>query len=196
MLKSWLKNLAEFDKLCSDLESAKNNAEKETAKAEKRIELIDDRREKCDTAVIILKDFLGTVTKEVIELFENTVTAGLQEIFNETYQFKMEIETQRNRKICRYMIKHSGCKNFVEINSQGSALKEVISVIIRVILVSLDTTVANVLVLDEPFGGAENSRKESIAEFLQKVCKEFNVQIIMVTHSEIFEDYADTVTVL
>jgi ABC-type transporter Mla maintaining outer membrane lipid asymmetry ATPase subunit MlaF len=65
--------------------------------------------------------------------------------------------------------------------------------VLRIILVSLDKRLHKTIILDEPFSGAEDERIPKIAEFISTMSKRLNIQIVMVTQSELFESGADKV---
>jgi len=156
-----------------------------------KIEGIKKQMDLDDLAILILKDYLDVVTKEVVELFESTVTAGLKRIFDDSYEFKLDIISQKTKKVCNFLIHTSEYKGFLDLSyTQGTCLKQVISVIIRTIMVSLDPTVPDVISLDEPFSGGDDARMPAIAEFLSEITEKFKIQLIMVTHKTIFESYA------
>lgn len=161
---------------------------------------IENRKEEvleaydADIAVDILKRYLSIATEEVRGLFEKTVTSGLQEVFDETYEFTVQVVEQKNRNVCDFFVKtgeYIQPKNI--LMTQGTCLKELVSVMCRVIMICLDKDLAKVLFLDEPFSGAKAERQPRIAEFFQRIIRDFGIQVVMCTHSDIFAAYADKV---
>jgi ABC-type lipoprotein export system ATPase subunit len=68
--------------------------------------------------------------------------------------------------------------------TRGKSVKEIISVILRIILIKLDKRSRNIVILDEPMSGVESDRQIEVCKFLTEICNNFGIQIIIVTHIE------------
>lgn len=157
----------------------------------------ENRLLECETAILILKDYLGVATDEVVHLFEETVTSGLKRIFNEEYDFKIRIDQHKNKKGCTFLVHTDEYDGYIDIdNSQGTCLEQVVSMICRVIMVSLDPEVHKTIILDEPFSGAAVDKIDKIVEFMYEISENFGIQLIVISHMQEFVDYADKVITL
>ena len=125
---------------------------------------------------------------------KDTVTAGLQELFNDEYQFKMNIDRSGDNTVCSFQVATDECSYFQDVRmTQGKSLQEIIACLLRIIICKLDKNMPDVVILDEPFSGSRDFRQEVAAEFLKKVCKNFDMQVIMVTQNHNLKEYADNV---
>ena len=52
------------------------------------------------------------------------------------------------------------------------------------------------IILDEPLNGMSDEKVNVVTELLVDVCKDFGLQMIMVTHHRQMADYADKVFIL
>lgn len=188
------KRLQELDSYVAELRGQKKLYIKQIRQAKITKKKSKQIVKSSEVAVQVLKEYLGIVTVEVIALFEKTITAGLQEIFDPSYQFSVVVASHKNKNIAEFMIKTSEYNDPIEISmSQGTMLKQVVSVMCRIVIVCLDKNLAKVLFLDEAFSGSEKERLPSVAEFLKKTIDDFGIQVVLITHESIFEEYADKV---
>jgi len=162
-----------------------------------RIEKVKKQLDNDETAIIILKEYLSEVTEEVVTLFEQTISAGLKRIFNEEYEFKLKIETGKRGGKCEFLIHTDEYEDFLPLAyTQGTLLNQIISVLCRIIIVSLDPKLHKTIILDEPLNGMSDEKVNVVTELLVDVCKDFGLQMIMVTHHRQMADYADKVFIL
>jgi len=166
----------------------------EVDKKRGKLNILAEENQNTELAIFLLKEYLNISTGDVIKLFEKTVTSGLQEIFGDEYEFSIEVVSHQNNNVCNFLLKTDEYEEPIEITqTQGTCLKEIVSVICRIIIVCLSKDCHKTIILDEPFSGAESERTDAIAEFLQRVIKDFGIQVILITHNEIYESYADKV---
>lgn len=190
----FLKHLNELKVQYTEQKTRKTLVKENKKKTGERILELKNKTIDADLAVIIIKEYMTTVTDEVTQLFENTITSGLQEIFDDSYVFSIKVHSQKNRNTCQFMILTSEYEEPIDMEfTQGTCLKQMVSVLCRMIIVCLDSRLCKTIILDEPFSGVDEERMPTIAEFLKKVIKEFKLQMIIVTHDSDLEMIADNV---
>ena len=69
-------------------------------------------------------------------------------------------------------------------------LKETIGVALRVIFTAL-LSGRKLLILDESFGGVDKDREYNVGKFLSEICREFDIQLVIVSHKLIIAEFAD-----
>ena len=142
-------------------------------------------------AVCILEYIIELRNRNILKLFEHTISAGLKDIFDDSYEFRFKFGKRGNLLTCDYQLKNSQFCYWHDIrHSHGRSVKEIIAVILRIVLVKLDKNLRDIIILDEPLGGLEESREIPAAKFLAEIAEKFALQLIIVTQSARFAAYA------
>lgn len=163
-------------------------------KLEVSIDDAGERKQVYQKAMLVVEYLIEKKYDKIIELFEYTVTSALKDLFDEKYEFKFEIGKRGDSTTCEYYIHTGEYGGFVDIRmTQGRSIQEVIGTVMQIVIAKLDTEMPDVVLMDEPFGGVEPARQIIAAKFLQSIGKEFNLQLILVTQSPEFAEYADNV---
>ena len=139
-----------------------------------------------------LFSFLSTSNQDsIIKLFQNGISSGLQDMYDDSYEFQFLLKTRGDSSSCEFEIANGSHPGFSDIKlCNGKSVQEIVSIIFRIILVSL-TKNRKVMVLDEPSGGVECDRQILLAKFLSDICRKFEIQLIVVTHSAEFAGASD-----
>lgn len=144
-----------------------------------------------ERSIFLLQLLSESRQKSVIELFEQTVTAALQEVFNENYVFKLQYGKRNNVSTVDFTIHTGEYDGFLPIKmTQGNCLKQTVGSILRLMFVSV-LEGRKLVVLDESLGGVEIDREERVGAFLRTICERFEIQLIFVTHKEGIYNSAD-----
>jgi DNA repair ATPase RecN len=130
-----------------------------------------------------------TVTK-----IENIVTEALQEILNnENIEFKIIFEAKRQTVNSEFKIFNKITKSEYDIlTSRGGALAHIAGIVLKIIITKL-LGLEHCLVFDESATFLDDENVIRFAEFLQKVSKQLDIQIIFVTHIKPIISAADNV---
>lgn len=127
---------------------------------------------------------------------EQLVTRGLTSIFNEDISFHV-VQTQRGKTPeVKFLVKSRGLNGrTIEtsvMDARGGGMAAVTGFLLRLVVMLLDQSNKNrVLVLDESFSHVSAEYERPLAEFLKELVEKTNVQIILVTHSDAFNEFAD-----
>jgi DNA repair exonuclease SbcCD ATPase subunit len=127
---------------------------------------------------------------------ENLVTRGLQTVFGEEYGFRIEQTTTASRPEVNFLVKSvTEDGKIIEtdvMSSRGGGLAAVVGFLLRVVIMLLSKkSQESVIFLDETFGMLSAEYEGRMAEFLKKISDETGIQIIQVTHSDAYSDFAD-----
>jgi len=144
-----------------------------------------------ERAVFVLQLLSESRQKSIIELFEQTVTAALQEVFNERYAFKLQYGKRNNVATVDFMIHTGEYEGFLPIKmTQGNSVSQVVGTILRLMFISV-LEGRKFAVLDESLGGVEIDRESRVGAFLRTICDRFKIQLLMVTHKTGIYESAD-----
>ena len=126
---------------------------------------------------------------------EELVTRGLNSIFGEELSFHV-IQTQRgNTPEVKFVVKSLINGKPMEtsvMDARGGGLAAVVGFLLRLVVLLLNKDVKEpVLILDESFSHVSAEYERPLAEFIKELIDKTKVQIIMVTHSDAFNEFAD-----
>jgi predicted ATPase len=126
---------------------------------------------------------------------EELVTRGLRTIFGDELSFHV-IQTQRGKIpevkfVVRSLVNNKPVETPV-MDARGGGLAAVVGFLLRLVVLLLSKDVKEpVLVLDESFSHVSAEYEQPLAEFIKELVDKTKVQIIMVTHSDAFSEFAD-----
>jgi len=125
---------------------------------------------------------------------EDIVTEALQEILNnDNINFKIIFEAKRSAVNTEFKIFNSiNMTEYDILTSRGGALAHIVSVALKIIISKL-LGLEHCLIFDESATFLDDENVVRFAEFLQKVSKQLDVQIIFVTHIKPIISAADNV---
>lgn len=132
------------------------------------------------------------------EAIEVLVTEGLQTIFDDTLSFhilqKVNGKTATVEFVVRTTLPGDRVVETSVMDARGGGLAAVIGFLLRLVVLLLRRDNGmKLLVLDETFAHVSDEYLPGLAEFLKQLSVKTGTQIIMVTHQDQFEDYADKV---
>lgn len=126
---------------------------------------------------------------------EELVTRGLVTIFGDDLSFHV-LQTQRGKTPeVKFIVRSQAGSKTVEtpvMDARGGGLAAVVGFLLRLVVMLLSKDVKEpVLVLDESFSHVSAEYEQPLAEFIKELVDKTRVQIIMVTHSDAFSEFAD-----
>ena len=149
------------------------------------------QRDMIEKSVFVLQLLTESRQKSVVALFQNTVTAALQEVFDEDYSFELSYGKRNNVSTVDFMIHTGEYEGHLPIlMTQGNAVRQVVGTVLRIIFISV-LEGRKFAVLDESLGGVEIERESRVGDFLRTVCERFGMQLLLVTHKRGIFDSAD-----
>lgn len=123
------------------------------------------------------------------------VTRCLRAVFGEdSYEFQLVFENKRNQTEVRAVLVDKDKNTYDIHDSNGGGVLDIASFGLRLACMMLRRPKpAKVLVLDEPMKMLSKNHHANAMRMMTELAREFGVQIIMVTHADVFADMADTV---
>lgn len=135
--------------------------------------------------------------QSIKSVIEETVTQGLRSIWSDReYRFTVTIDQERGATVAEFHLEESigGVWKERDFKSVGGGVCDVVSVLLRICGIILRRpSQRRFLVLDEPFKMMKEDKHETASRFLLKIAKELDIQIIMVTHSNLAAAHAEEV---
>ena len=113
----------------------------------------------------------------------SVVSKCLSAVFLEPYELRIQFERKRGRTEASFYYYRDG--NLVEPHQTSGAVREVTSLALRLVALSLSQPPKRrLLVLDEAFASLDRFNLERVAALLETLASEMDVQIILSTHSD------------
>lgn len=125
---------------------------------------------------------------------EELVTRALQVVFGENLSFHMVQSVKASRSEVDFVVRSTYGDEVVEtpvMEARGGGMVAVVGFTLRLVVLLLTPGVRRFLALDESFAHVSASYEPRVAEFLREVADQARVQILLVTHSPIYAEFAD-----
>jgi len=157
----------------------------------KKIKILKDCTD-YDKAVLFLDYLIENNHNNIVELFERTISIGLKDVFNEAYDFKFLFSKRGTKIVCDFGLKTDEYDDYLPLKMcQGKSVQDIISLIMKLVYIKIDKNIPDVIIMDEPLGGLSIEKQAIIGRYLGEVLGKFDVQKILVTHSERIAAHAD-----
>jgi hypothetical protein len=131
----------------------------------------------------------------VVLALEQLVTRGLQVVFDDSLSFHVVTSVRSSRAevdfVVRTTLPDADPIDTPVIDARGGGLAAVVGFMMRVVVVLLTPGARRLFVLDESFGNVSAEYEGRLAEFIRQLCERAGVQVILVTHSDAYSDFAD-----
>ena len=142
-------------------------------------------------ASTFLQSIIETVCESNLKKIETWVNLGLKRIFNDQIiEFKIEKAIKRNVNTYQLILLKDNIAG--SKNSYGGGILCVVSLILKLLFLEI-TKSPKLLVLDESLSFLSEKYIENCSAFINILIKEFNLNVILVTHQEKFKEYASHV---
>lgn len=123
-----------------------------------------------------------TVRREVKGKIEKLVSSVLTNVFEEPFQFKIDIVRRRNQVEVDFDISSRAMEGDI-LGVRGGGIADVVSIALRIILAEM-FKIKGPLILDEPLRMVSEEYLPNVASFLVELSKKFDRQIICITHNK------------
>lgn len=154
---------------------------------------IDEARE--DIMVLaqveeLYKHLLDKYVHRYAESFSEIVTEGLQSIFyDQDLEFDVVVDQKHGKVWVDFETVQQGHRG-QSLESFGGGVSSVQSLLLR-LLVLLKKKLARYLILDESLGALSEEYVENAGQFIKKMCRELDVNVLLITHNKAFLEHAD-----
>lgn len=135
-----------------------------------------------------------TAQNQAKERLEEMVTRGLQVIFGTELSFHVVQSVKANQPVTEFLISSQYEGRTVDtsvMDARGGGMAAVTGYMIRLVVLLLTPKARRILFLDETFRFVSKEFEGRLADFLAEVAERANVQHVLVTHSDAYDDAAD-----
>lgn len=115
---------------------------------------------------------------------EQLISQSLSEIYEEDYQFKLEIlfDEEGTIKGIKPLLACGKGLQRNPLEAYGSGVSDVINILLYIISLTFSGDTERTLFLDEPLSHMDDRRHSRFEQLLKTVCSGLGLQIIMITH--------------
>ena len=129
--------------------------------------------------------------------FEGVLNYGLQHVFGTGIRAKFEQSIKRNKVHTELALEFQQDQSWVRVgkirDAEGGGLADVVSFLLRVCVFCMFKPEGGLLVLDEPFKHLSDAYVPAVMELVLDLIDSFNIQVLMITHHPLCQDYAKIV---
>lgn len=165
-----------------------------------RIASLQERRVQADAkadtyrkAAIFLSQYGDEREAAVHNLIESLVSQGLRHVFQEDLKFVVSQKVSGARTVVEFQIvsEIDGIEVSTPVMSaRGGGVAAVSGFLLQVVVMLL-TDAPRVLFLDETFAQVSADYEGRLADFMSQMADDLGLQIVMVTHSDAYDGFAD-----
>lgn len=150
-----------------------------------------------EEACVVISKYSDLRQGQIRDLIEGMITKGLTEVFEEPLQFHVRTKTVGQRTDTYFTLSSMMGTTEVEtdiMSARGGGVAAVTGFLLRVVLAILHKA-PRIFFLDESFAQVSENYEPQLAEFIDTLCAEYGVRIVLVTHSTnpVWVDVADAV---
>ena len=150
-----------------------------------------------EEACSVLSKYADARQEQVRTLIETMVSQGLSEVFEESLSFHVRTKSVGRRTDTYFTLTSMMGDEEVEtdiLSARGGGVASVTGFLLRVIFIMLNNA-PRVLFLDEAFAQVSENYEPRLAEFIDTLCTDYGLRIVLVTHSQnpVWSEVADAV---
>lgn len=136
-----------------------------------------------ETAQSYLQQIAQETQTQAHRAIASVVSKCLSAVFDCPYELRIQFERKRGKTEASFYYYRDG--NLVEPHQTSGAVREVTSLALRLVALSLSQPPRRrLLVIDEGFASLDKHNLERVAALLETLASEMDVQIILSTHSD------------
>lgn len=142
------------------------------------------RTEAILTAATLVRDLSLKAQINCQERIASVVTRCLETVFGDSkYRFKLIFEEKRNQTEARCVLLDAEGNEYDPMNDNAGGILDVVCFGLRLACIMLiKPRPDRILILDEPFQHLSEEYRPALTALLARLCSEFQMQVIMVTH--------------
>ena len=172
----------------------KKQIQKTIKENKKNIKLTEKEITYRKDGVVVIEYLIGKKYDNVLHMFEQTITKALQMLWDDSYEFKLDIGRRGDNASVEFQLLTGeyDVPKLIQM-TQGASIKQIVGAIIRIVLVKLDKHLPSFVILDEPCGGLSNSMNSKAGKFFKQLAEDFELQLIFITQSPEFAYKGDEI---
>ena len=186
-------NLEEYLKIKSDGENVDryvNMLQMSLSTSEVRMSEAMANSADIQKCIVLFQEWITSVVDRNVISLSDLVTNGLSHVVDDQdLQFKISQDVKGNKPVFRISMINSG-RESDPVEGSGGGIATLVSTIIRFSLTA-KFGLSKLILFDETLSSLSNAYVPAAASFLRDLCKEFNIDILMVTHNPDFISESD-----
>lgn len=160
---------------------------------ESEIKLLNTDLGVLDKVSSLFKHLLDTLLESKKQEIEKLVTYGLKSVFtDQDLKFHIDIEAKYNTIHTTFRTEQVGAAVGNVLDNFGGGIVNLESFLLRLIAL-FQMKLHPFMFLDESFSHVSESYVDECSKFLNTLCKEFGLTLIVITHSESMCNHADKI---
>ena len=166
--------------------------EQQLANCNARLSTLSADEDTVSKASLFLQSLSDTARIQVIEKISGLVTEVLQAVKDPNLEFKMVLGNERGQPDLKFFVldKLTGTE-FSALDSMGGGICDIIAFTLRLaLLTKWQPSLAKIIIADESFKHVSVKDQEPLAEFIKLLCDKLNLQMILITHSNVISTVA------
>lgn len=188
--------MAEITKIRKRLEQQKGKLEILEQQQQRFVQEIDTlkaKRNNLEQARELIRE-VGLKTQQQLQYHISDITSlALSAVFEDPYELKVDFVQRRNKTECDLIFVRDE-KEMDPLEASGYGAVDVASFALRVASWSMQQPrTRNVIILDEPMRFLSADRQQYAGKMVKELSERLGIQFIIVTHEEVFSQYADKV---
>lgn len=163
------------------------------ARYQKEITELTEKRDNLEHARELIRE-AGLRTQQQLQYHISDINSlALSAVFEDPYELKVDFVQRRNKTECDLIFVRDG-KEIDPLEASGYGAVDVASFALRVASWSMQQPrTRNVIILDEPMRFLSEDRQPYAGKMVKELSERLGLQFIIVTHEEVFSQYADKV---
>lgn len=140
---------------------------------------------------------VATSKRQIVkDKIEQLITSCLHEVYDDSYSVEFDYGMKNSKtSVDIYIVRKCDDGMIVKrtIDGIGGGVADTVSLPLKLIVLMNDGDCDKVLFVDEPGKHLDTTRVQNFAKFLKIISEKLGVQIIMSSHHECMNDYADNI---
>jgi len=170
--------------------------DKTIRKLRKRKRKIERQIIDIDISIRFVNDVALSRRRKVKKYFEELIGDALRLIYQQEFSVSLEYGMKYRRSVLtiKVIITHEDgyrVERDMSSDGYGGGIHDMVALSFRILVMSLISSVDNVLILDEAFKFLDGKRVLRVGEFLRFISHQMGIQIVLNTHHHALKDYAD-----
>lgn len=164
------------------LQGKKELIERQLSDMKIKAKKLQRMQEDLEKALAITQKVAQMTQEELEYRISSIVTAALESVFPEPYEFKVIFEIKRGKTEAR-LVFMDGENELDPLTASGGGVVDVASFALRLSAYMITSPKPQpTLILDEPFRFVSEEYQEKVADLLEELSEKMDVQFIIVTH--------------
>lgn len=162
--------------------------------AEADIACLEERTELYAKVSALLTSIGEAAQESARTMFEDLATQALQAIFGGDLSFRLQAGETGGQVTLEPVIRSEHDGEVLEtpvLGARGGGMAVTVGFVLQLVMVILTPGVRNILFLDETFAHVSVVYRHPLARFLQEIASRTGMQIFMITHDDVYAEYAD-----